>query len=138
MAQDQDWRVLRTTHPNVLVVGTDIAVNDALRTLQWTCRQPVVTCWATDPLVLPSPPTSGTLILRDMVALSPDGQRHLLAWLDEAHGRTQVIATCAQPLWPSRETRAFLDSLYYRLNVVYLDLTRQGHEHSDVHTMTVV
>lgn len=130
---DQDWRVLATTHPNVLVVGTDIAVDDALRAVQCVCRQPVVTCWATDSLVLPSPPPSGTLILRGVDALSLESQRRLLAWLDEAHGCAQVISTSAEALWPRRETGIFLDALYYRLNVVYLGLSQQRDADTDTY-----
>jgi hypothetical protein len=133
LALDQDWRILRTTHRNVLVVGTDVVVDDALRTLRCACRQPVVTCWASDPLVLPSPPSSGTLILRGVDTLSLDSQRRLLAWLDDAHGCTQVISTSARALWPRLETAAFLDALYYRLNVVYFDLTRQEHGEIGMH-----
>lgn len=38
-----DWQVQHTRHPNLLVVGSDVGVVDALRTLQDVCRQPVVT-----------------------------------------------------------------------------------------------
>jgi hypothetical protein len=124
-ALDQDWRVLVTTHPNLLVVGTDVAVDDVLSTLPCTYEQCVVTCSVTVPFVLPSPPRSGTLILRDVAAVSPDGQRRLMAWLDETSGRPRVIATSARPLWPSVESGEFLDALYYRLNVVYLDLRQR-------------
>ena len=129
LALDQDCRVLLSTHPNVLVIGADAAVDDPLSTLRCTCGQCVVTCSAIDPLVLPSPPPSGTLILRDVAALSPDGQRRLMTWLDETHGRTRVIATSAQALWPSVESGAFLDALYYRLNVVCLDFTQGPDAH---------
>ncbi len=131
---EQEWRVFRTMHPNVLMVGPDAAVADALRTLRCTCRQPVVTCWATDPMELPFPASSGTLILRDVETLSLESQRGLLAWLHEAAQlRTQVIATTAQPLWPRLETRAFLDALYYRLNVIYIDLAQQGIRDTDIY-----
>lgn len=130
---DQDWRVLATAHPNVLVSGTDIAVDDVLRNLQGVCRQPVVTCWAADPLVLASPPPSGTLILRGVDALSLESQRRLLAWLDDAHGCAQVISTSAQPLWPRREAGMFLDLLYYRLNVVYFALSQQQDADTDTY-----
>jgi hypothetical protein len=122
-----------TTNLNVLVVGNDDVVEEALRTLRRRCRKPLVTCAAADPLVLPPSFTVGTLVLRDVGALSADGQRRLLAWLDCAFGGTQIIATSAHTLWPSFiQTGAFLETLYYRLNVVYVDLTHQRHADTDM------
>lgn len=129
---DREWSVFGNTHPNVLVVGTAAAVDDALRALERTCRQPVVSRLGADPLDLPSPSSSGTLILRDVGTLPRENQCRLLTWLDEAQGRAQIIATSARPLWPLCATGAFLAALYYRLNVVYLNLA----EEADLDTRT--
>jgi transcriptional regulator of acetoin/glycerol metabolism len=126
-------RVLESTHPTLLLVGADAAVDAALLTWRSTYRQPVTTNWAADPLALPTLPSSGTLILRDVGALSLEKQQLLLAWLGDARGGTQVITTSRRPLWPRLESGTFLDELYYRLNVVYFDLAPQRRGETGVH-----
>lgn len=123
-APEQDWLLLQATHPNALIIGADSVVNQALSALRNDYRQPAVTVVATNPLTLPSRDVAwGTLILRDVLGLSLNGQQQLLAWLDNAHADTQVIATADQSPWPDVERGAFLSALYYRLNIVYVDLT---------------
>lgn len=108
--------------PNVLMVGPDAAVDSTLATLRGVCRLPIATNWAASSLVLPLSSLTNTLILRDVGSLPPEGQQHLMAWLDDAHGRTQTIATSADALWPRLQTGSFLARLYYRLNMIFLDL----------------
>jgi transcriptional regulator of acetoin/glycerol metabolism len=105
-----------------------VDVVDALRTLQGMCRQPVVTHRPPDALVLPTPSDAGTVILRDVSCLSLNDQHRLMAWLDGNCGRTQIIATDTRPVWPRLQTGAFLASLYYRLNIIYVDLMRQANK----------
>jgi len=120
-----DWQEQRARYPNVLVVGSDVDVANALRTLQRVCRQAVVTHRPPDPLVLPTPFHAGTVILREVSCLSLNDQHRLMAWLEGDCGRTRIIATDTRPVWPRLHTGAFLASLYYRLNIIYIDLTRQ-------------
>jgi hypothetical protein len=120
-----DWQEQRARYPNVLVVGSDVDVANALRTLQRVCRQAVVTHRPPDPLVLPTPFHAGTVILREVSCLSLNDQHRLMAWLEGDCGRTQIIATDTRPVWPGLQTGAFLASLYYRLNIISIDLTRQ-------------
>jgi hypothetical protein len=127
-----DWQVQRASHPNVLVVGPDVDVVNALRTLPRVWRQPVVTHRPPDPLVLPTPFHAGTVVLREVSCLSLNDQHRLMAWLEGDCGRTQIIATDTRPVWPRLQTGAFLASLYYRLNIIYIDLTPIGHGRVDV------
>jgi DNA-binding NtrC family response regulator len=64
----------------------------------------------------------GTLVLRDVDCLKPVEQVQLLEWLQQNDFALQVVASTSVPLLPRVATGAFLDSLYYRLNVLYLDL----------------
>ena len=121
--QALDYEVLRATHPNVLIVGPDAAIDHALRALLELCRQPVTTNERNHALVLPSRSNAGTLILPDVGHLSLNDQHRLLAWLEVPCGGAQVVATSVRPLYTCLHTGAFLERLYYRLNVVYLDLT---------------
>ena len=44
-------------------------------------------------------------------------------WLSSGNRRTQVVTTTAEALLPLVASGAFLATLYYRLNVVYVDVT---------------
>ena len=118
----EEWHVLRRAHPSVLLAGDDVAVNAALDAIRSSLRQPVMTWRDGDPLVLPPLPSSGTLILRGVDALSQEDQQCLLSWLQEALGTMQVVSTTRGPLFRLVERSVFLDTLYYRLNVVYLEM----------------
>lgn len=121
----QEWRFLQRAHPNVLLAGTPIALSAALAVLQFSVRQPVVTWWAAGPLALPSLPTSGTLILREVDMLAREDQERLLDWLERVWGKVQVVSTTRLPLFQLVERGDFLDTLYYRLNLLFF-LTDHG------------
>ena len=116
--------LLRTARANALLVGAEAAVLDMLRALRPSCRQPVETCEAGSFLAVSPPLRAGTLILRDVGSLTQEGQRRLMKWLDDTvHDRIQVITTNATGLWPQVRDGTFTEALYYRLNVIYIDLT---------------
>jgi DNA-binding NtrC family response regulator len=70
---------------------------------------------------------TGTLILREVGRLTPESRRRLMAWPDDARSRTQVIAINTDALWPQVKDGAFPEALYYRLNVIYIDLSNGSH-----------
>jgi hypothetical protein len=107
-----------TARANVLLEGphevTDAIVDEAMGWL----AGPHAT-WAG------APPVSGrpaTLVVRSVSALDPEQQRALLDWLDAPGDRIQVISTTIDPLYPLVSRGAFLANLYYRLNVLLLDV----------------
>jgi transcriptional regulator of acetoin/glycerol metabolism len=55
-------------------------------------------------------------------------QIHLLHWLDLINERlqVQVVSTTSEPLFPLVQTGAFLADLYYKLNIVLIDLMGAG------------
>jgi hypothetical protein len=122
-AAHMDLYLTNMRRVNLLVTGTDAEVGDALTRLRPNLRQPIQTWTPADPLELPSPAQSGTLIVRDIEALPPADQIRLLTWLEMSGGRTQVVSTTTSPLLPLVEAGVFHDTLYYRLNVVCVDLT---------------
>ena len=69
-------------------------------------------------------PSDGTLILLEVARLNVKQQTDLLRWLDEFDQRShvQVISTTSKPLFSLVEKGAFLADLYYKLNVVRIDL----------------
>jgi len=68
-----------------------------------------------------------TLVVRSVSALDRDQQQALLAWLDAPGNRMQVISTTTDPLYPLVSRGAFLANLYYRLNVLLLDVAASDH-----------
>ena len=62
-------------------------------------------------------------MLHDTGSLPADDQLRLLDWLERAEGRTQVVSTSSTPLLPLVHSGRFIDTLYYRLNTVCVDVT---------------
>jgi DNA-binding NtrC family response regulator len=71
-------------------------------------------------LALP-PRNEGTLLLNDVARLRPDQQLELFEWLSE-YDRAQIISLTELPLFSIVSSGHFLESLYYRLNVIRLDV----------------
>ena len=108
---------------NVLLAGRDGAIRQTLESLLGRLREPIASWCPGERLALPSTDADGTMILHDVGRLGLEDQIHLLEWLGTAAGRVQVVSTTAAPLFPRVSAGAFIDTLYYRLNTVYLDLT---------------
>jgi hypothetical protein len=113
--------LFREWHPHVLLVGNDASIKPALARVRPQLRTPI-SHWR--PAVATDPPlvTSGSLIIWDVGALSPDQQRHLLAWMTGAGANVQIISIAESQLFPRVRQKAFLDDLYYRLNMVCVSL----------------
>jgi hypothetical protein len=114
---EEDWAVLTTAQPNVLLVGPEPLTSEFVEALRPTFRQPVSYWRASSQHAPASRP--GTLILHDADRLTLEDQRQLDNWLAEA-SPMQVVTIASTPLYPFVEGGQFLASLYYRLNVVYL------------------
>lgn len=113
------WQVLQAARPNVLVIESNPQRRRlTLEALLEGCREPVWRCERPS-LALPTSHV-GTLVVPDVNQLTLDEQRTLLAWA-ESHRRTQIVTASADPLYPAVAAGAFLDGLYYRLNVILLD-----------------
>jgi hypothetical protein len=115
---EEDWRLARGARVNLLLVGPDRSIPNTLTALLPDLREPIATWSPGQPFTLPPASQAGTVILYDVGALGHDDQLRLLTWLDQAVGRTQVVSTASAPLLPRVEAGAFIDTLYYRLNVV--------------------
>jgi len=115
-----EWR---SPQHNVLLEGPETSTEATLRLLAPHLRAPVI--WK--PRGAPfEPPTSdvGALILEDVDGLSWDEQTRLLAWID-ATPHAQVVSTTAHSLFTLVARGRFDVALYYRLNVVLLDVNRR-------------
>lgn len=118
----EDSQLLERSHPNVLMVGTPVAIAAALNALSSSLRPPVVAWHAGEPLALPADAGIRTFILNEVASLSFADQARLLAWLKQSNGATQVVTTTPFSLMPLVDRGEFLEALYYQLNLVYLEI----------------
>ena len=123
------WGVLadlfraRITKANVLLVGPDHLVENVVSLLVSDPTSSAMLHRRNGELMLPiASPRVRTAIVRDVDALTPEQQRRLLDWLGSTQNRPQVVSTTSAPLLPLVETGEFNDTLYYRLNTMYVDV----------------
>ena len=122
-ATNMDLHLARLHRVNVLLMGPERLIEDALQKLLPELSEPVHSWTAPGLLELPPPIHSGTLVLREVGQLSPADQCRLASWLEASGGRMQVISTTTSRLSRRVDAGSFLDSLYYRLNVICVDIT---------------
>ena len=115
--------LIRTARLNLLLIGMEHQTREVLDELRSGFLEPITTWSRGEPLVLPAHTNTGTLILDDITALGFGDQIRLLDWLAATDGRTRVVSISSRSIVPLIETGAFLSILYYRLNVVCLDMT---------------
>jgi hypothetical protein len=131
----EHWRLARAAHVdlllmgmprvNLLLVAPDAVVRYVLESLLLNLHEPVARWAPGQPLELPTHGLTGTMVLHDVGRLQPPEQLDLLEWLERGDGRTQVVSTSPAPLLPRVQCGAFIDTLYYRLNTVCVDVTGQ-------------
>jgi hypothetical protein len=108
---------------NLLLEGPAGTIRTALEKLWPEANEPIL-LWTPGQTADPATPArAATLILHDVGELTVDDQFRVLRWLDQTAG-VRVISTTAVPLWPRVSAGTFSEALYYRLNIVYLDLGR--------------
>ena len=112
---------------NLLLVGPLSATNAMLVALKPHLRAPLRRCKLKAGVPVPQP-HEGTLVLLDVAKLDGKQQAQLLQWLDrfDERVRVQVVSTTSEPLFSLVEAGTFLANLYYRLNVVRMDVTPSG------------
>ncbi len=86
---------------------------------------PLTECILPGRLVLPQRP-EGTLLLADIAALRIDQQIALFDWLSHVGRRVQVMAVSSVRLDSMVTDGRFLEGLYYRLNVVRVDVSKES------------
>ena len=120
-----DMKLAYVSRTNVLIVGPEPLVNNALSLAAPDLHRDALVQCGNGRLQLPavSPSRHAIVVVRDVDALNPAEQRRLLEWLEAGSTRTQVISTAAVPLMPLVEAHSFNDTLYYRLNTIYIDLS---------------
>lgn len=110
-----------STRANLLLIGPADITAMLLDIVRLHLEAPAATIRAGEPLALP-PEHVGTLIVHNVCLLTTFEQTQLNEALDRDLAGTQVISTSALSLMPMVQEGRFLDSLYYRLNTIYLDV----------------
>ena len=118
-----DWLSVCVHQHSTIFEGPEEATESMLMLLQPYLRTP--TLWRRAPLPLEFPTGEcGALVLRNVSALDRDHQAALLRWLEA--GPKQVITTTTRPLFPLIASGLFDEALYYRLNVMRLNIDATG------------
>jgi hypothetical protein len=117
-------RLAHATRLNLLLIATDVDPREILEALRWDCPEPITTWTPGEVLVLPAIAQAGSLLLEDVSALTLDDQRRLYGWLEASTGWMQVVSITSRCLLPSIQAGAFLEMLYYRLNVICGEVAR--------------
>jgi len=124
---DQDVILARTNWANVLVVGPEQSVSNALALIVADVEHALVLDRSSESFQLPSPSRRvPTVVIRNVDALTDGEQRELNEWLLLTQGDSRVISTTSQPLFAMLATGEFCSTLYYRLNTICIDLTSRS------------
>jgi hypothetical protein len=117
-------RMLRQGQARALVMGTERATGAVLLALRADFSSPVLNARAGSLLTLPETPA--TLLIHDVSALDSADQVRLHRWLNPTPPGISVIAVASEPLFPLVERGAFLADLFYRLNLIVIDVSNAG------------
>jgi hypothetical protein len=118
-----DEGLARFTNLNLLIMGADDVVASFVTSLWPYLSAPRVVRHRGEQLqLLSTSPPPGTIVVYDVHTLTRREQDALHRWMNAGNGRTRVVSIATQSLLPVLETGAFNDELYYRLNVLTLDL----------------
>ena len=104
-------------HFNVLVECPGLPILAAFVAIAELCSQTPFLCLLPGSLRLPEQ-THRTVLLGDIAQLTRQQQRDLYEWMERGHEETPIVSISSVPLWPLVESGAFMEDLYYRLNVV--------------------
>ena len=122
-----EWDAVCQGQHNLLLVGTSTATNEILVEMRPHLREPLQRYSPKAGRPVPQP-VEGTLLLSGVARLDRKQQTQLLRWLEhfDQHSNVQVISMSSKPLFPLVKSGAFLVDLYYKLNVVLIDLIGSG------------
>jgi hypothetical protein len=125
-----EWEAISYGRRNFLLAGQPSAVDAMLASMLPHFLEPIRLF---DPDIdggLPLP-DEGTLILMEIAHLTGSQQSELVAWLDEFNrsDAVQIVSTTSRQMVPLVESGEFRVELYYRLNVIRIDLAESATDH---------
>ncbi len=118
----EDSRLVHSARVNLLLKGTEAMIDMVLSAIRSDLCAPVTSWRPGESLTLPPITQDGTIILHDIDSLTLEEQRCLSDWLQNSPCRTRIISTTTTAIMPLVEAGLFHDTLYYRLNTVYMEV----------------
>lgn len=115
-----DSEIIVQAQPHMIVEDVESAYDQTIVSLTPYLRTPVDLWEPGMRLHLLRP--NGSVVLRHVGSLSADEQRELLQWMDGSGGESQVVGISSGSLFTAVRTGGFSAQLYYRLNIVRLQL----------------
>jgi hypothetical protein len=109
--------------PNLLVECKGVSVEATVRHVVAFCEPPYHTTALPGNLELPGV-KKGTVLLADVALMSLGQQMRVFDWLPSDCGNLQVVSISSVPVRPLVDQGKFLEGLFYRLNVISLEATR--------------
>jgi Sigma-54 interaction domain len=116
------WDLAIRSRAPILLVGPGAVTTRVLTEIEPWMIEPVVRLRCRPTLELPGSEPIGTVVFEDVHQLDEAAQAELLDWMDNRRKNTLVISTSAHQLIDPVRTPEFLEPLYYRLNVLYVNL----------------
>ncbi len=117
-----DWDNVLMGGANTLIQGAKADLDECVSAITPFCPPPVVTL--EDPVVNTlATIKDGSVVLEHVARYSLEEQRAILSWLDGDGSGVRLIATTSERLFDLVQGGQFIDTLYYRLNVIFIDLT---------------
>jgi len=116
-----EWAAISYGRHNFLLAGATSAVDAMLASTLPYLEEPVRLFHDDSAAPLPA---RGTLIVSEISGLNAEQQSRLLVWMEKSDpgARVQIVSTTSRSILPLLETGEFRAELYYRLNVVRIDL----------------
>jgi hypothetical protein len=118
-----DWDLMCSAAVNIWLFGRPNTTAAFIHALRPYIKEPVITRVGGEPLDLPAADQAATLVVRNVSELTLAEQDRLLTWIDSNGGKSRVIATSMRSALPMIAAGTFRESLYYRLNTMYVDVT---------------
>jgi hypothetical protein len=115
-----EWQAACEYHCNLLIQAPQAAADDFLRRLLPHLRSPIHHARA-DSFTLPTRAVS-TVVLQNVTQMPTIEQNMLRAWMANPRHTAQLISTATEPVYPLVQQGRFPAWLYYRLNVVLLQI----------------
>jgi len=120
-----EWSSICASRHNVLLEGPLACTEAVLHLLKPYLDKPLTLNRSGALLELHSS-KGGALVMHDIGSFSGVEQDRILGWLDDPNSRRQVVCTTTEPLFPLVARGLFDATLYYRLNIILLQLTRSA------------
>ena len=118
---DDEVRVALALRLNLLLMGREAEIDAALAEMLPRMASPVALWEARGSDDLPVPGVR-TLVVRNVGKLSAAEQQQLNDHLDSWRGTVQIVSTTSRSFLSRVARGAFNERLYYRLNIVCVDL----------------